>query len=186
VFSGSFPLAAAEAVGADDPLSEEDVVDVIDNLVGRSMVAAVDEGEESRFRLLEPVRQLAAEKLVARGEADAVRALRAEWYLGLIVRLDVAREALRTTDEATRWEALELSWEAAQRSHGIFMATTAAQMLGNANIAAGATWRAYCCCERPFGIRAEGKGGHVAAYRRPCLLPSGTERSGRSSDGIAP
>ena len=65
IFAGSFPLAAASTVGG-DPVEGEDVVDLIDGLVGRSWVDPVGEGDESRFRLLEPVRQLAAEKLAAR------------------------------------------------------------------------------------------------------------------------
>ena len=59
------------------------------------MVVPVDEGDESRFRLLEPIRQLAAEKLAARGETEAARDAHTQWYLELIVRLDERWRARR-------------------------------------------------------------------------------------------
>ena len=60
IFSGSFSLAAAEAIAGASDRPEDEIVDVLDRLVARSLVVPVDDGEESRFRLLEPVRQLAA------------------------------------------------------------------------------------------------------------------------------
>jgi predicted ATPase/class 3 adenylate cyclase/DNA-binding CsgD family transcriptional regulator len=100
IFAGSFPLAAAEAVGGGDPVEREDIVDVIDRLVARSLVVPVYEGDESRFRLLEPVRQLAAEKLWARGETDTAREAHTQWYLELIVSLN---ERWRAGDDQGTW-----------------------------------------------------------------------------------
>jgi DNA-binding CsgD family transcriptional regulator len=82
VFAGSFVLDAAEAVAGDG-----EVIDVLDRLVARSLVVPVDTADETRLRLLEPVRQLAAEKLAARGEADRTRAQHTDWYLALMKRL---------------------------------------------------------------------------------------------------
>jgi predicted ATPase/class 3 adenylate cyclase/DNA-binding CsgD family transcriptional regulator len=108
IFAGPFPLAAAEAVAAGAPGERGDIVDVIDQLVARSLVVPVYEGDESRFRLLEPVRQLAAEKLWARGETDTTRAAHTQWYLELIVRLS---ERWRAGDDQGTWPiaARELS-----------------------------------------------------------------------------
>jgi predicted ATPase/class 3 adenylate cyclase/DNA-binding CsgD family transcriptional regulator len=100
IFAGSFPLAAAAAVGSGDPVEREDIVDVIDLLVARSLVVPVYEGDESRFRLLEPVRQLAAEKLWARGETDSAREAHTQWYLELIVSLS---ERWRAGDDQGTW-----------------------------------------------------------------------------------
>ena len=87
VFAGSFPLDAAEAVGAGGSLAcgghRRRDRSPRQSVVGRSR----RESAESRFRLLEPVRQLAAEQLSARGETQAVRNLRTEWYLDLIIDL---------------------------------------------------------------------------------------------------
>jgi non-specific serine/threonine protein kinase len=99
VFAGSFPLAAVSAVGG-DLVAGEDVVDLIDGLVERSLVDPVGEGDESRFRLLEPVRQLAAEKLAARGETEATRAAHTQWYLELLVDLS---DRWRAGDDQGTW-----------------------------------------------------------------------------------
>ena len=64
------------------------------------MVVPVDESDESRFRLLEPIRQLAAEQLAARGEAEAARDAHTQWYLALLVRLG---ERWRAGDDQGSW-----------------------------------------------------------------------------------
>lgn len=98
VFAGSFGLDAAEAIaGAEDGA---DVVDVLDRLVARSLVVAQDGGEDSRFRLLEPVRQLAAEKLAGRREVDAIRLRHTEWYSELMDRIG---SLWRTGSDQTAW-----------------------------------------------------------------------------------
>jgi predicted ATPase/DNA-binding CsgD family transcriptional regulator len=99
VFGGAFSLEAAEAVAGEGGDSAE-TVDVIDRLVSRSLVVPVDDSLESRFRLLEPVRQLAVERLARRGEADATRELHAQWYLERIVDLDAR---WRSGDDQGAW-----------------------------------------------------------------------------------
>ncbi|MGY1673124.1 ATP-binding protein [Geodermatophilus sp. SYSU D00710] len=66
VFAGGFDLDAARAVAGSD-----DVVPELGGLVEQSLVV-VEDGPEARYRLLEPVRQYAAARLAASGEADAV------------------------------------------------------------------------------------------------------------------
>jgi predicted ATPase/DNA-binding CsgD family transcriptional regulator len=66
VFAGGFTLASAEAVGASGDIARHDVLDLLSQLVDKSLVAA--DGE--RFRLLETVRQYAALRLADAGEAD--------------------------------------------------------------------------------------------------------------------
>ena len=64
VFPGSFDLEAAEQVaGGDDPL---DVVDIVVHLVDRSLVQY--ERDHRRYRLLETLRQYAADRLAEAGE----------------------------------------------------------------------------------------------------------------------
>ena len=100
IFSGSFSLPAAEAVTGTSDQPEGEIVDALHRLVTRSLVVPVDEGEETGFRLLEPVRQLAHEKLAASGESDRLRRAHTEWYLDLMVRLG---ELWRAGGDQTAW-----------------------------------------------------------------------------------
>jgi tetratricopeptide (TPR) repeat protein len=64
-------------------IEERDILELLDGLVGRSL-AQVDEADRvSRYRLLETVRQYAAERLEERGEGAALRARHLTWCLAL-------------------------------------------------------------------------------------------------------
>ena len=73
VFSGGFDLPAAEAVTGGADVERYQVLDQLSLLVDKSLVVADGSGGRTRYRLLETVRQYAAEKLNESGEADAVR-----------------------------------------------------------------------------------------------------------------
>ena len=80
VFAGGFTLAAAEQVCAGDGLDEAEVIDTLTQLVEKSLLAMPamslpdDSGDAARYRMLETVRQHAAEQLVAvQGDAVALR-----------------------------------------------------------------------------------------------------------------
>jgi predicted ATPase/DNA-binding SARP family transcriptional activator/DNA-binding CsgD family transcriptional regulator len=83
-FAGGWVLEAAEAVGRSDDVQKEDVLDLLSDLVDKSLVVVeVRAGEVRRYRLLEPVRQYAQERLEECGEADAVRGRHAKFFLAL-------------------------------------------------------------------------------------------------------
>ena len=74
VFSGGFTLDAAEAVAADELIDRYEVLDLLSRLVDKSLVQLdEDEHRDTRFRLLETIRQYARERLVESGETDVVR-----------------------------------------------------------------------------------------------------------------
>jgi predicted ATPase len=77
VFTGSFSLDAAETVGSAGGL---DVVDVLGDLVARSMVAAAG----ARYRLLETLREYAAQRLEESGERAALEEAEAARCLALV------------------------------------------------------------------------------------------------------
>ena len=65
VFAGSWTLEAAEAVGAGDPAQAERVLDLLSMLADKSLVVAeANAGGALRYKMLEPVRQFALERLV--------------------------------------------------------------------------------------------------------------------------
>ena len=87
VFAGGWTLEAAEAVGAGDGIEEEDVLALLSKLIDESLVVAEPEEEwdgAMRYRMLEPVRQYAQEKLEERKEeAEAIKRRHAEFFLAL-------------------------------------------------------------------------------------------------------
>jgi len=83
VFAGGWTLELAELVCAGDGLERAAVFDLLAQLVDKSMVL-VDVGRSlARYRLLEPIRQYAAERLVAAGEATTYGARHAAAVLEL-------------------------------------------------------------------------------------------------------
>jgi non-specific serine/threonine protein kinase len=89
VFAGTFELGAAEEVGADPdgdaPSRPADVMAVLFRLTDKSMVAPVSSfGGRTRYRLLDTIREYAAEQLLDPGEADQARRRLAAWCRQLI------------------------------------------------------------------------------------------------------
>jgi predicted ATPase/class 3 adenylate cyclase/Tfp pilus assembly protein PilF len=83
VFAESFDLDAAEAVcGA----GHIDVTDLLGSLVAKSLVIAEPAGGALRYRLLETIRQFAAERLVEAGEDEALAAAanHCEYFLQVV------------------------------------------------------------------------------------------------------
>ena len=85
VFSGPFTVGAAEAVvAAFGDVDRSDVLDLVDHLADKSLVAldGVDPAGESRYRLLETIRYYALDRLDDAGELVAARDAHAEFWAG--------------------------------------------------------------------------------------------------------
>jgi predicted ATPase len=100
VFAGGFSLEAAEAVAGGDPV--DDVLETLSALVGHSLVSP-DAGSrgEPRFRMLETVREFAAERLDQAGEREPTMRILTEYLRGLAQRA----EAGIIRGDARRWLA---------------------------------------------------------------------------------
>jgi non-specific serine/threonine protein kinase len=84
VFAGGWMLEAAEAVGTGGKVEEEAVLDLLFRLVDRSLVVAETEmGDVARYRMLEPIRQYAWERLEESEKASSVRDRHAAFFLAL-------------------------------------------------------------------------------------------------------
>ena len=74
LFSGDFGADAVEAVCAQPPLDSGNVLDALGRLVDKSIVQVeADAAGTIRYRLLETIREYAAEKVSAAGEVPALR-----------------------------------------------------------------------------------------------------------------
>ncbi|HZP29805.1 MAG TPA: adenylate/guanylate cyclase domain-containing protein [Acidimicrobiia bacterium] len=83
VFAGGFDLDAAERVAANGDVDGVDVLDLLEGLVEKSLALATEVGTTTRYRMLETIRQYAAERLDEAGEADTVRRRHAVYFRDL-------------------------------------------------------------------------------------------------------
>lgn len=86
VFAGHFDLDAAESVGADGKVLHEQIVDLLNALVDKSLLAREEHDGRVRYRMLETLRQFGAEQLTDDAERRALRRRHRDWYLRLAER----------------------------------------------------------------------------------------------------
>ena len=80
VFPAGFHLAAARAVASGDDVSELDVVDIVPQLLDRSLLQRTTASDgTTRYRMLETMRAYAREHLQAQGISDTIRGLHAHY-----------------------------------------------------------------------------------------------------------
>jgi non-specific serine/threonine protein kinase len=101
VFAGGWTLAAAEAVAAGEGIAPADVLDLLGQVAHKSLVQVEQRDGEARYRLLETVRQYAAERLAEAGEEAPVRDRHSAWCLALA---EQAEPALHTAEQLV-WQA---------------------------------------------------------------------------------
>jgi predicted ATPase/class 3 adenylate cyclase len=117
VFPETFDLAAAEAVCGFGEIEPIEVADLLGSLADKSLVVAEPAGTAVRYRLLETIRQFAAERLIESGEdqAAALAAAHCEHFLRLA---ETANPHLSGPDQGTwfaRLDADQLNlWRAAE------------------------------------------------------------------------
>jgi predicted ATPase len=126
VFAGGFTLDAAEEIAADEEMLG---IDAVESLVKKSMVVAevANDGQRSRYTMLETIRQYAEEHLVGLGEADAIRLRHTSYFVAFA---EAGRRASRTAEEvqwSPRIEAERANFRAAlawatESDHAVFAA----------------------------------------------------------------
>jgi tetratricopeptide (TPR) repeat protein len=85
VFVGSWTLEAAEEICAGDRIEVYDVLDLLTQLVNKSLVVLVGDSQsgETRYRMLETIRQYAREKLLEAGGSDVIRRQHLAYFVKL-------------------------------------------------------------------------------------------------------
>lgn len=109
VFAGGWTLEAAEEVGADGSIEGSDVVDLLGRLVDKSLVVAEAEAQGAmRYRMLEPIRQYARERLEESEEVEAIQRRHAEFFLALA---EEAEPEVEGPQQAAWLERLEAEYD---------------------------------------------------------------------------
>jgi DNA-binding CsgD family transcriptional regulator/tetratricopeptide (TPR) repeat protein len=106
IFAGGWSMEAAEVVGAEGDTEQADALDLLSKLVDKSLVVAEATGAGGvRYRMLEPIRQYAQEKLEERGEGEEVKRRHASLFLALA---DDAEPKLQGPEDVEWLERLEV------------------------------------------------------------------------------
>ncbi len=81
VFSGGWTIESAESVCSDDELSKDEILDVLSNLVDKSLV--IHNEQSYRYTMLETIRQYGEEMLERESELDKIMISHLKYYQSL-------------------------------------------------------------------------------------------------------
>jgi predicted ATPase/class 3 adenylate cyclase/DNA-binding CsgD family transcriptional regulator len=131
VFVGGWTLEAVESVCKGGSVKSEDVLNLMEQLINKSLVMVEEAGHESRYHMLETIRQYANERLVESRESDALRNRHLEFFLQLAMETEpilYGREQVsclnRLEEELDNFRAaLEWSLEEGDAESGLRLAT---------------------------------------------------------------
>src|SRR5947207_7555303 len=98
IFAGGFTVEAAAVVAIDTADTPCEVIDLLADLVTKSLVVADVSGASPRFRLLDTTRAYAIEQLDASGDRERVARRHAEYYRNFFQRAEGEAPA-RPADE---------------------------------------------------------------------------------------
>lgn len=103
VFAGGFTLEAAIGVHAADAGDPFDLLDQLTSLVDKSLAIAEQRGASHRYRLLEPIREFARERLAAVGEATSALDRHASFFADAATSAYVEWDAAPAPDWSERY-----------------------------------------------------------------------------------
>ena len=96
VFAAGFDLTASEEVCGIEPLSADDVLDLLSSLVEKSLVQLDERDGSTRYRMLETIRDYAVEKLHQSGDHPTTAARHCDHYFALAKKI---RDGLEGADQ---------------------------------------------------------------------------------------
>jgi len=166
VFAGGFTLDSVAAVCADSDLACGD--ELVDRLVESSLVVAETRNSASRYRLLETIREYAAERLDSPSRREELQRSHARHFLGIV-------EAAPIEDPVGKVGALAIRDQELDNLHAAMRWTLAAGSDLAVPLAA-TLWRYW----QIRGLRRQG----LAWLEQALLLPAGTASPSRA-DALA-
>jgi predicted ATPase/DNA-binding CsgD family transcriptional regulator len=125
VFSGGWTLEAAESVCVGDSVEVNAVLDLMTQLVNKSLVISERaQGQEARYRMLETIRQYASKRLIEAGEVEQLRNQHLDFFLQWVERIEVdvrGPQQIKWLDQLEADHAnlrAALEWSLTQAEHG--------------------------------------------------------------------
>jgi predicted ATPase/class 3 adenylate cyclase len=105
VFVGGWTIESAEVVCEGGLVEIKDVLDLMEQLINKSLVIAEEAYNESRYRMLETIRQYADEKLIESSENDVLRNRHLKYFLDLA---ETAEPKLHSEEQGQWLDKLEI------------------------------------------------------------------------------
>jgi tetratricopeptide (TPR) repeat protein len=174
IFRGGFGLDAAERVCGGDGL-EVDVFESIASLVDKSLVRSDELADETRFSMLETIREYARERLVEAGSVDDLARRHAAHFFDLVT---AAEPHLTGGDQVAWLQRLEREQDNVRAA---FARESGSEMLDDALVAAGRMWRFW----QLRGRLAEGRAIFETLLARPGAAPEARAKALIGAGGIA-
>ncbi|BAJ27253.1 MULTISPECIES: hypothetical protein [Kitasatospora] len=167
VFAGGFDLDAAEYVCAGNGLDADDVLELVDSLVDKSVLERLDGEGPARFRMLDTLREYGAGWLRTGDDEPRLRRRHRDWYLGVAAWGEVEWFGPRQPETAERTRlahpnlraALEFSLaEPGEEQQALVLAGTLWYFwVGTGHLGEGRHWldRALALAPEPTDARAK-------------------------------
>lgn len=134
--AGEFTLEAVAAAAGGDP-SDPDVLDGLGALVDNSMVRQLPRADGTRFRMLEPMREYASERLGESGTEDSVRRLLLDH---LLTQLEAIQSELDGPDASRLLSRVETDYANLRAALAWALDADLVQLAARMTVALGGYW----------------------------------------------
>lgn len=110
VFAGGWTLEAAEEICHGELIAEKEILDLLIGLVDKSLVNLDDQGVDTRYQMLETVRQYALYKLIESGETAGLRERHLDYFVAYAEKMEPKLKS-KGAEQAAGMKALKVEHE---------------------------------------------------------------------------